>query len=237
MMTDFTQQQESLLFGAESDIASLATKETARLLVISDSHGSVETVAAILDYFGSSVDALCFCGDGIQDVFTVLSQASADAALAVHIPPVAAFVRGNGDTGSCSFYGNAATTTISVPRVQLLQAARRRIFITHGHNYDVYYSSQLLCDAAREASASIALFGHTHIANVQQKNELLLLNPGSCARPRAGQPPTFCIITLFAAEATVDYSYFRLEKPFDSGAKDALFRPFQPYSGDMQLLW
>ena len=103
-MTDFT-QQPSLLFGAQADIAALSQKQSARLLVISDSHGSESVIRSILQQFGSSCDALCFCGDGAQDLLSTF-EAAATGKLAeltpAHIPPVAALVRGNGDYGSGS---------------------------------------------------------------------------------------------------------------------------------------
>ena len=225
MLTEIT-QQASLLLGAQKDIDALAAKQSALLLIISDSHGNADVVRSILEYFGSKADALCFCGDGIQDVLTAIETAAADERLARCIPPVVALVRGNGDAGIYHLYDK-----VSIPKDLQLTVAGRRIFMTHGHNYEVYYSSRMLYDAAQEAQASLLLFGHTHVANVQQKDGVLLLNPGSCSRPRGGQPHTLALATVGAA---IDYSYYQL---VPTGENTLQFRPFQPPTTEVSLLW
>lgn len=232
MITDFT-QQESNCIGAQSCIDALAAKESALLLVISDTHGSASTLQSILQNFGSKADALCFCGDGISDVLYNLETASTQSDFAACVPPIIAFARGNGDAASYPLVLRTDTVnSIYVPNDQLLTAAGVKIMLTHGHRYDVYYSSQGLYDAAMVAEASVLFFGHTHIANVQSSNGITLLNPGSCSRPRGGQPHTFALVTV--SKTSVDYSYFKIQ---DTGDVRMRFRPFEPRTGEFPLLW
>ena len=59
-----------------------------------------------------------------------------------------------------------------------------RLFAAHGHLLDVKYDAraEALCDAARKARASVALFGHTHRPFLERRGELLIMNPGSIGR-------------------------------------------------------
>ncbi|MCR5725292.1 MAG: metallophosphoesterase [Treponema sp.] len=239
-MTDFRQQQ-SLLFGSPADISALAVKEQVRILVISDSHGSFSVVRAIVQQFGKDCDALCFCGDGAQDVLSVFETAACKKLASLPpecIPPVAAIVRGNGDFESGWFYpGVDEAAEVSLPKELLLTAAGKRILLTHGHSYDVYYNSRGLYDAAAIQNADIVFFGHTHIANVQEKDAVTLLNPGSCSRPRGGQPHTFAIVTLRANASpespACTFGYYQITGDGNTFS----FQPYLPHTGEFNLLW
>lgn len=64
-----------------------------------------------------------------------------------------------------------------------------RFFAAHGHRYGVKQGLLAFELAAREASADVALFGHTHHGVCEEYNGLWLMNPGSCgssARPSYG---------------------------------------------------
>lgn len=89
------------------------------------------------------------------------------------------------------------------PTEQILELCGRKIFITHGHLYGVKQSLNRLLYRAEELGADAALFGHTHIAFCENVGGILLLNPGSFARPRAGSPS--------CAKLYVDYSEMRAE--------------------------
>ncbi len=244
-MTSFI-QQDTFLFGSSDARTALAQKECAKLLVISDSHGSALVINTILRQFGADCDALCFCGDGAQDVLTVFEEAAAQkhGLNRTHIPPVAAIVRGNGDTGTAWFCpdGGASSTDrtpvteVHIPNELVLTVAQKRLLITHGHRYDVYYSSRLLYEAAEQQQAEIVFFGHTHIANVQESAAVTLLNPGSCSRPRGGQPHTFALVTIDGSKAgssAIRYEYYQI-----SGCGSSIsFEPYAPRTGEFNLLW
>ena len=46
------------------------------------------------------------------------------------------------------------------------------------------------------AGISAVIHGHLHRPSIEWKNDILFLNPGSCAYPRGGHPPSFARIEL-----------------------------------------
>jgi hypothetical protein len=56
-----------------------------------------------------------------------------------------------------------------------------------------------------EEQYDIIMFGHTHVALHEQFDKLLLLNPGSCSRPRNLLPPTYLIV--YINEHDISYSF------------------------------
>ena len=226
-MFDFIQQASGTL-GNSTAASELAHKEKARILVISDSHGNTDVVRAILQRFGMASDAVCFCGDGSRDILSVLAGSLSDADFAKCLPPVAALVQGNGDESSYSIRVANGSQTFSIPHSKLLVAAGKIIFLTHGHLYDVYYGSNELYHAAKREKASLALFGHTHIPYAKEEDGILLLNPGSCARPRRGSPNSFAVVTI--NPHGIDYQFFSVTEAMQ-------FEAYRPPHEEISLLW
>lgn len=226
-MFDFV-QQKSYLLGSADAIHALAHKDTARLLVISDSHGNAGTVRAILRQYGATCDALCFCGDGARDVLATLANLLFPAEQAVRIPSVVALAQGNGDNASYTVQSRGELIDVAVPKSQELVVAGKLVFLTHGHWYDVYYGTKELFHAAKRERASVALFGHTHIPYANREDDILLLNPGSCARPRRGSPNSFAIVTV-AADKTA-YQFYAI-------TEDGTTTTYDPPHEEVSLLW
>ena len=63
----------------------------------------------------------------------------------------------------------------------------RTIYYTHGHLQRVHTNLFMLLAQAKQYGADIVLFGHTHIALVQEIDGVHFFNPGSASRPRAGE--------------------------------------------------
>ena len=99
----------------------------------------------------------------------------------------------------------------NAPTEQLLELCGRKIFITHGHLYGVKQSLNRLYYRAEELGADAALFGHTHAAFCERVGNILLLNPGSISRPRAGER-TFAKLYLERNEVDAEIIKFPLEK-------------------------
>ncbi|MDE6736026.1 MAG: metallophosphoesterase [Treponemataceae bacterium] len=222
-------QHQSLLLGTPDDIHALAHKKTARLLVLSDSHGNTKTVRAIVGTFGADCDALCFCGDGARDVLSVLATFASKAEKNSLIPPVVALARGNGDTESYVVQSQDVQITYRVPKSQELTAAGKNILLAHGHQHDVYYGTEAFFHAAKRERADVALFGHTHIPYAAHQDGILLLNPGSCARPRRSSPASFAIVTI--GEHNPTYQFYAI----DENSMD--FSAYDPPQEEMSLLW
>ena len=96
--------------------------------------------------------------------------------------------------GNCDFYVDG------VHEETVVVVAGHRIFLTHGHLFNVRFDTMMLAEAARTAGADIAVYGHTHIA-LEERGEVTVLNPGSIARPRDEQCGSFMLVDLNAGES------------------------------------
>lgn len=72
--------------------------------------------------------------------------------------------------GNCDDYG---------PKEILLDLFGRKVFITHGHYYDVKEGYDRVMYRALELGASVCHFGHTHIPIWKPSLDLLTMNPGA----------------------------------------------------------
>lgn len=188
----YTQEIHGLI-GTQKDIEALSAKDHARALVISDSHRHPEIFEDIVRHYGKECDALIFCGDGIGDLVQLLNSAGKDKELKKALPGVVAFARGNGDPG---LYPLDEKKSIQVPERQLLTINGHNTLIVHGHNEGVDYGYEGMGLEMQLTAAHIAFHGHTHVAVEVTEEDYKFVNPGSCARPRGGQPAGFAIATF-----------------------------------------
>lgn len=78
----------------------------------------------------------------------------------------------------------------------LFNADGVRIFMTHGHRYNVKLGYESLANAAHFSGAQLALFGHTHEADFLRMGNVTLFNPGSAGMGRQ----TYGMITVKGTE-------------------------------------
>ena len=228
-------QTERCLLGAKRDIDSLAKKESARILVLSDSHGQRELFRLIVEKAGPSCDALVFCGDGAGDFVSCMDDAASDAAFAEFVPPVAAFVEGNGDADRFPVRFNPAGKKSSdvfyeliIPKRQILQAAGHVIYAVHGHEQGAYYGTEALERECEAAGADIALYGHTHIA-AEMRRGVYVVNPGSISYPRSLTPPSFAVLELDGKNSNA--VFYRIDVHLDG----VRFTPFIPKKTSLRI--
>ena len=221
-------QTEHHLLGAKRDIDSLAKKERARILVLSDSHGQRELFRLIVEKAGPSCDALVFCGDGAGDFVSCMDDAASDAAFARLVPPVASFVEGNGDADRFPARFNPGGEKSSdvfyeliIPKRQILQAAGHVIYAVHGHEQGAYYGTDVIERECKAAGADIALYGHTHIA-AEIRRSVYVVNPGSISYPRSLTPPSFAVLELDGKNRNA--VFYRIDARLDG----VHFTPFAP---------
>jgi uncharacterized protein len=151
------------------------TRRSDELLVVADTHGAVATLAAVLVWGKKrGIGALAFLGDGVADLPTAAERAG--------FHPPWKCVRGNGDADH------------TVPFVDTMDFAGRRIFLCHGHLNGVQDGFVPLLSSARSVKAEIALHGHTHKPFWDEIGGILVLNPGSPSRPRGSYAPSFATI-------------------------------------------
>lgn len=69
----------------------------------------------------------------------------------------------------------------------VLFAGERAIYATHGHVYNENHLPPM-------KPGDVLLHGHTHVLRVEEKDGLLILNPGSTSIPKEGNPPTYATL-------------------------------------------
>lgn len=135
--------------------------------VFSDTHGDTAAARRVYDAL-KEADAWIFLGDGQEeaDLVETLSQ-----------KPMYR-VKGNCDSGD-------------IPKEQVITLGGARIFITHGHMYAVSLDLLRIGLRARELDCSAALYGHTHIPNIEYMPLVQVACPGSPSAPRGGRSKSF----------------------------------------------
>jgi putative phosphoesterase len=208
-------QHSSGLLGSAEDIDALAASESAAVLVVSDTHGHYEVLESVIREFGPSCSALLFTGDGMWDIVQYIENSQESEKLRAAMPPVVAFVSGNGDGDqyrvSLPPVGDADDNpgySLSVPSRQIVRAAGYTIFVAHGHRHSVDVSLDILVDSAHAMNCDIAVYGHTHVSMAEQFSHILALNPGSLSRPRGHSLAGFALMELDAISTEPRVSFY-----------------------------
>jgi len=146
-----------------------------RFLIVSDTHGHTFDLMRRLDFFSAlGADAVIHLGDCTPDGEFLAKQ--------LRLPLHAV-------SGNCDAFKSAYDA------IDVLEEDGVRILLTHGHRFHVKTDTLNLCYAAQERQCSVALFGHTHEAFLEQQGGVLLLNPGSLGEPRFTDP-SCALLTL-----------------------------------------
>ena len=150
--------------------------------IVSDSHGNTNALDAMLQHPAAvDVEAWLFAGDIAMDAEYL--------EMVTDLPVIK--VAGNNDWPM----SRLEDTVIA-------QLGGHRILLTHGHLYGLGFSTQNLVLAAAEQAADIAIYGHTHVADVSI-GEVTVLNPGSVARPRDASRGSFMVAELVPEQQPV----------------------------------
>lgn len=147
--------------------------------IISDTHGNLEEAKLALEKMGH-IDWLIHLGDYYEDGIRLKECLHANMVM----------IKGNCDRGSKG------------EDEMVLDLEGVRLFITHGHQYEVKMGLNRLYYRALELGCQIALYGHTHIPENIKKTGLFILNPGSVAQPRGGSRASFGLIEIREGEIT-----------------------------------
>ncbi|HZK34406.1 MAG TPA: metallophosphoesterase [Bacillota bacterium] len=142
-----------------------------KIIVISDTHGNniLNTIRRI-----DNVDVIIHLGDYYTDILPIKDKLE----VPVH------YVKGN-----CDF-------APEVPAQLLLELSNKRVFISHGHWFNVKLGLDELIDKAIEKDADLVLYGHTHVADISMDNGIIFLNPGSASIPNGDDFTTIGIINI-----------------------------------------
>lgn len=140
-----------------------------KILVVSDTHGDNERLYDLLETKGP-FNMLIHCGDSLELMDYIGTVADCEAV---------------GVRGNCDIYS-------SLPAQELVEVKGHRIFVTHGHLYQISRIMPLLAQSgfksmvreAEQRGADIVLYGHTHVPDISYSGRITVMNPGSLSQPR-----------------------------------------------------
>ncbi len=131
------------------------------IAVVSDTHHDNSSIREVLSSI-ENADVLIHLGDNVIDALFLKERFKGESY----------YVKGNCDGWN------------SAPKELLIDIKGIKIFATHGDGYGVKISDTMLLVEAKERGADIALYGHTHIPTVEEKQGIWVINPGSPSLPR-----------------------------------------------------
>lgn len=159
-----------------------------KYLIFSDCHGSKTRVEQVLEVFKKEkCDRMIILGDVLyhgprnplpeghdpKGVVTLLNEYS-DQIICI---------RGNCDT-------EVDQMVLDFPclaEYTIIVEEGKTIFATHGHHYNPENLPKL-------SPCSAFLYGHTHLWELEEKDNILICNPGSISLPKENRPATYAIL-------------------------------------------
>ncbi len=151
--------------------------------IISDTHGRVP--AEVYKYF-KHTDRIIHAGDiGNQQVITELET----------LAPVIAV------------YGNVDGFPLvsNLERIHFFSLENKKICLTHIVSTPKVFSYELF---KMNREVDIVVFGHTHIAEKTEYNNVLFVNPGSASYPKYGKQRSVALMDLTEQNCDVRFIYF-----------------------------
>ncbi len=139
--------------------------------IISDTHGNIDKV--VNEFKDSDVNLILHLGDNSEDGIIIEKKLQREVIA----------VRGN-----CDFYDRKN------PLERIIEIGDKKIFMTHGHEYNVKREMNTLYYRGKELEVDIVLFGHTHIPYLNIGEKLKIFNPGSTLLPRGNSPASIGIM-------------------------------------------
>ena len=149
-----------------------------KLLVMSDTHGDAEVIKQVKGYH-KDADKMIHCGD---------SELPYDHPAMQDLERV---------KGNCDHDRNYLEEII-------FKVGDERVYVTHGHLYDVKQSPMKLVYRAKELGANIVCFGHSHVLGAEYIDDIFFVNPGSLKKPRRIKEKSFVTITITKTHFTLD---------------------------------
>ena len=135
-----------------------------RALILSDIHGESNNLRWLLEEVWKQVgpiDAYICLGDGVRD-----------------FDNAEAFIRRRDEHATMYAVRGNCDFTMNYPERLVIHLGGLKNYLTHGHIHRVKSGLDYLYGAARAEGADIALYGHTHRANVEYTSPWMI-NPGA----------------------------------------------------------
>lgn len=130
-----------------------------KLLIISDTHGYIANAVSVIEEI--KPDYVIHLGDMADDC---------DQLKYIYPMQKMICVLGNNDWYNRQY-----------PLEVITKISDKRFFICHGHKYNVKYGIDLIKKKGIFEKADVILYGHTHRRFIEEKDGLLIMNPGSTA--------------------------------------------------------
>lgn len=145
-----------------------------KILVFADSHGHTKNIINVLGYH-PDIEYVIHLGDYGTDVYDIEK---------FNPLLVTEAVLGNNDKNKV------------FPLEKVIQLVEKRIFITHGHSYNVGKGLIPILARAAQENADVILYGHTHVPGIEKVGGVLVVNPGSIYRQRVVSGPTYAVLEI-----------------------------------------
>ncbi len=143
-------------------------------LIVSDTHGDLIKAKKVLGQY-PQIDAVIHLGDYYKDAVHLQNQFPSLEFMMV--------------PGNCDF-------VFDVPEERVLEVEGKKLFLTHGHRYDVKNGTGRLEAKALKDGYDAVLFGHSHIPHIKSTATTLFLNPGSLSYPRGLSDSTYALLEI-----------------------------------------
>ena len=149
-----------------------------KLMILSDTHGKKDGVQALFPLIEEN-DCVVHLGDGARETLDLLDA----------FPDKTYFCAGN-----CDYAPH-------FPAEGVLEVEDINIFYCHGHKYGVKSGLGALVNAAKRNGCQVALYGHTHCAQIDEIDGVTLICPGSLQR-KVGQGGSYCYLVINGKKIT-----------------------------------
>ena len=143
---------QEMLFSDTSEVLKVL-----KILVLSDTHHMISNAVSLIERLNP--DYIIHLGDMCEDCHRLEDMFPRKLIISV---------MGNND-----FFDR------SYPLERCFELGGKKIFMCHGHKYNVKSSLLRLIYKGKELGADIILYGHTHVSYIDDDGSLLIMNPGS----------------------------------------------------------
>ena len=142
-----------------------------KIVILSDTHRNLGAISSIYDIMRES-DYIFHLGDHYDDLD---------------------FLAGEFKNKLYRVYGNCDAGYD--PKEIIVEIEGCRIFATHGDLYGVKRGNERLIARAKELGCNVALYGHTHRAEITEIDGLTVVNPGSAERSSANKSFCYAVVS------------------------------------------
>lgn len=129
-------------------------------LVFSDSHSNTTVLRRLTD-IARETDYIIFSGDGYSDL---------------NVFPDDVREKCIGVVGNCDF------TLRKDLNEKVVEIEKSKVYVTHGHLYDTKGGYERVLARAKELGCNVAIYGHTHIPEMNTVDGVTLICPGTLQR-------------------------------------------------------